>query len=52
MENIEQENNQPEKTEETIETPQVVQLVPPKEAIDRMAEIEKEYLKTIERENK
>ena len=52
MENIEQENNQQEKTEETIETPRVVQLILPKEAIDRMAEIEREYLETIERENK
>ena len=40
MENIEQENTQE------------VQLVPPKEAIDNMAEIERQYRETIERENR
>ena len=57
MKNIEQENllegAQPVTlSEETTETPQVVQLVQPKEAIDDMAEIERQYRETIERENR
>lgn len=58
MENIEQENNLLEGTqlvalsEETTEMPQAIQLVQPKEAIDNMAEIERRYRETIERENK
>ena len=62
MENIEQkvqqENNllegaQPVAlSEETTEMPQAVQLTQPKEAIDNMAEIERQYRETIERENR
>ena len=65
MENIEQENTQEVQqennllegaqpialSEETTEMPQAVQLVQPKEAIDNMAEIERQYRETIEREN-
>jgi hypothetical protein len=66
MENIEQENTQEVQqennllegaqpvalSEETTEMPQAVQLVQPKEAIDNMAEIERQYRETIERENR
>ena len=66
MENIEQENTQEAQqennllegvqsvalSEETTEMPQAVQLVQPKEAIDSMAEIERQYRETIERENR
>lgn len=66
MENIEQENTQEVQrennllegaqpvalSEETTEMPQAVQLVRPKEAIDNMAEIERQYRETIERENR
>lgn len=66
MENIEQENTQEVQqennllegtqpvalSEETTEMPRVVQLVQPKEAIDNMAEIERQYRETIERENR
>lgn len=45
MAEIEQENAQPQ------EQPEVRQLVMPKEAEKRFAEIEKQYLETIEREN-
>lgn len=37
--------------EEPIE-PEVVQLVPPQEALDRAAELERLYRETVERENK
>lgn len=60
--NIEQENTQEAQqennllegaqpvalSEETTEMPQAVQLVQPKEAIDNMAEIERQYRETIE----
>ena len=39
-------------SEETTEIPQAVQLVQPKEAMDNMAEIERQYRETIERENR
>ena len=66
MENIEQENTQEVQqennllegaqpvalSEETTEMSQAVQLVQPKEAIDNMAEIERQYRETIERENR
>lgn len=66
MENIEQENTQEVQqennllegaqpvalSEETTEMPQAVQLIQPKEAIDNMAEIERQYRETIERENR
>ena len=39
-------------SEETTEMPQAVQLIQPKEAIDNMAEIERQYRETIERENR
>ena len=62
MENIEQENTQEVQQEDNLlegaqpvalseEMPQAVQLVQPKEAIDYMAEIERQYRETIEREN-
>lgn len=55
---VQQENNllggaQPViSSEETTEIPQAVQLVQPKEAIDNMTEIERQYRETIERENR
>lgn len=64
MENIEQENTQEVQQEnllggeviaeqaQTEERPQAIQLVQPKEAIDNMAEIERQYRETIERENR
>ena len=62
MENIEQEVQQENNllegvrsvvlSEETTEMPQVVQLAQPKEAIGNMAEIERRYCETIERENR
>ena len=64
MENIEQENTQEVQQEnllggkviaeqaQTEEWPQAIQLVQPKEAIDNMAEIERQYRETIERENR
>ena len=66
MENIEQGNTQEVQqennllegaqpvalSEETTEMPQTVQLVQPKEAIDNMAEIERQYREAIERENR
>lgn len=66
MENIEQENTQEVQqennllegaqsvalSEETTEMPQAIQLIQPKEAIDNMAEIERQYRETIERENR
>ena len=32
--------------------PEIVQLVPPQEALDRVAELERQYRETVERENK
>ena len=32
--------------------PEVVQLIPPREALDRAAELERLYRETVERENK
>lgn len=54
MENIEQENTQEIQQENNSQeqSVRVVQLVPPKEAMDRMAEIERQYRETIERENR
>ena len=66
MENIEQENTQEVQqennllegaqpvalSEETTEMPQAVQLVLPKKAIDNIAEIERRYRETVERENR
>ena len=64
MENIEQENIQEIQREnlledeviaeqaQTEERPQAIQLVLPKEAEDEIAELEKQYRETIERENK
>lgn len=64
MENIEQENTQEVQQEnllggeviaeqaQTEERPQAIQLVQPKEAEDKIAELEKQYRETIERENK
>lgn len=64
MENIEQENTQEVQQEnllggeviaeqaQTEEQPQAIQLVQPKEAEDEIAELERQYRETIERENK
>lgn len=64
MENIEQENTQEVQQEnllggeviaeqaQTEERPQAIQLVQPKEAEDEIAELERQYSETIERENK
>ena len=62
MEKIEQENTQEAQQENTQEAQQenssqeqsvcVAQLVPPKEALERMKELERKYRETIERENK
>lgn len=64
MENIEQENTQEVQQEnllegevivgqaQTEERPQAIQLVQPKEAEDKIAELERQYRETIERENK
>lgn len=64
MENIEQENTQEVQQEnllggeviaeqaQTEERLQAIQLVQPKEAEDEIAELERQYRETIERENK
>lgn len=64
MENIEQENTQEVQQENLLggeviaeqtqieEQPQAIQLVQPKEAEDEIAELERQYRETIERENK
>ena len=64
MENIEQENTQEVQQEnllggeviaeqaQTEERPQAIQLGQPKEAEDEIAELERQYRETIERENK
>lgn len=64
MENIEQENTQEAQQEnllggeviaeqaQTEEQPQAIQLVLPKEAEDEIAELERQYRETVERENK
>lgn len=64
MENIEQENTQEVQQEnllggeviaeqaQTEEQPQAIQLVLPKEAEDEIAELERQYRETVERENK
>ena len=64
MENIEQENTQEVQQEnllggeiivkqaQTEERPQAIQLVQPKEVEDEIAELERQYRETIERENK
>lgn len=51
MENIEQENIQDVQQAQTEEQPEAIQLVPPKEAEDEIARLEKQYRETIEREN-
>ena len=57
MENIEQENIQKAQQENLLEGKVIVeqfhaiQLVQPKEAEDEIAELEKQYRETIEREN-
>lgn len=54
MENIEQENTQEVQQENSSQeqSVRVAQLVPPKEALERMKELERKYRETIERENK
>ena len=63
MENIEHENAQGTQQDnllegkviveqlQTEEQPKVIQLVQPKEADDEIAELERQYRETIEREN-
>lgn len=51
MENIEQENTQKVQQENSSEQPQIVQLVQSKEAEAEIAELEKRYRETVEREN-
>nr|DAI13789.1 MAG TPA: hypothetical protein [Caudoviricetes sp.] len=64
MKNIEQKNTQEVQQEnllegeviaeqtQTEERPQAIQLVQPKEAEDKIAELERQYRETVERENK
>ena len=54
MENIEQENTQEVQQENSSQeqSARVVQLVPPKEALERMQELERKYRETVERENR
>lgn len=54
MENTEQENAQGVQQENSSQeqSVRVAQLVPPKEALERMKELERKYRETIERENK
>ena len=65
MENIEQENTQEVQQENNLlegeviaeqaqieKRPQAIQLVLPKEAKDEIAELERQYRETIERENR
>lgn len=54
MENIEQENTQEVQQENSSQeqSAHVAQLVPPKEALERMQELERKYRETIEQENK
>jgi hypothetical protein len=54
MENIEQENTREVQQENSSQeqSVHVAQLVPSKEAMDRMAEIERQYRETIEQENR
>lgn len=54
MEINEQENTQEVQQENSSQeqSVQVAQLVPPKEALERMQELERKYRETIERENK
>lgn len=54
MENIEQENTQEVQQENSFQGQSVcvAQLVPPKEALERMRELERKYRETAERENK
>lgn len=54
MENIEQENTQEVQQENSSQEQSihVMQLVPPKEALERMQELERKYREIVERENK
>lgn len=56
MENIEQENllggEVIAEQAQTEKRPQAIHLVQPKEAKDEIAELERQYRETIERENK
>lgn len=54
MENIGQENTQEVQQENSSQeqSVRVAQLVPPKEALERMKELERKYRETIERENR
>lgn len=54
MENTKQENTKKVQQENNSQEqkPNIVQLVPPKEIMNKMAEIEKQYRKIVERENK
>lgn len=54
MENIKQENTQEVQQENSSQeqSVHVAQLVPSKEALERMQELERKYRETVERENK
>ena len=54
MENIEQENTQEVQQENSSQeqSVHVAQLVPPKEALERMRKLERKYREIVERENK
>lgn len=54
MENIEQENTREVQQENSSQeqSVHVAQLVPPKDALERMRELERKYRETVERENK
>lgn len=49
---VQQENTLSSEIEELSQPPRVAQLVQPQAALDEIAELEKKYRETIERENK
>ena len=49
---VQQENTLSSEIEELSQLPRVAQLVQPKEALDEIAEIEKQYRETVEKMNR
>lgn len=49
---VQQENTLSSEIEELSQQPRVAQLVQPKEALDEIAEIEKQYRETVEKMNR
>ena len=49
---VQQENTLSSEIEELSQPPRVTQLVQPKEALDEIAEIEKQYRETVEKMNR